>query len=80
MAPGYLISYLTLPVIGSRARIWPDIGAEPDPCIVKSAPMLSCTTGSVIGSVFLISRSMHHSKPTLYSRPVFGLYEPAFQL
>src|SRR2546427_4280710 len=77
---GNLISHFILPVIGSRPETWP-CALSPCGCVMlKSAPMFNCAAGSRIGVVFLISRSMHHSLPTLYSRPVFGLYEPMFQL
>src|SRR5213078_1459107 len=77
---GNLTSHFSSPVIGSRADTWP-CALSPCGCVMlKSAPILSCAIGSSTGVVFLISRSMHHSLPTLYSSPVFGLYEPMFQL
>src|SRR5262245_65406013 len=66
--------------MGSRADTWPYALPLGGFVMLKSAPMFSCAAGSRIGVVFLISRSMHHSLPTLYSMPVFGLYEPMFQL
>src|SRR6266516_727220 len=70
---GNLTPHVILPVIGSRPDTWPCALSPFGFVMLKFAPMLSCAIGSRIGVVLAISRSMHHSLPTLYSNPVFCL-------